>query len=235
MTETKMHKELLRIDIITALPESFESMLNSSILKIGQEKGIVSIHLHNLHDYALDKYRHIDDEPYGGGAGMIIKCQVVFDCIEKLQSERDYDEIIFLTPDGVSLEQSISNELSLKRNLIMIAGHYKGIDQRIRDNLVTREISIGDYVLSGGELPALVLTDSIVRLLPGVISDVESALEDSFMNGLLEPPQYTRPANFRTWSVPDILLKGNHAEIVKWRENEAIKKTRQIRPDLLDD
>ncbi len=227
--------EKLHLDIISAVPESMKSIIDSSIIRIAREKGIASIHIHNLHDYAKDKFRHIDDEPYGGGAGMIIKCQVVFDCVEKLQSERDYDEVIFLTPDGETLNQSTANELSLKQNIILIAGHYKGIDQRIRDHLVTREISIGDYVLSGGELPALVLADSIIRLLPGVLGDAESALEDTFMDGLLEPPQYTRPADFRGWKIPDVLLSGHRAEILKWREDQSLKKTKDRRPDLLDD
>ena len=189
--------ETIRIDIITAFTDMLESVINTSMIRIAQEKGIVNIVLHNLHDYADNKFKHIDDAPFGGGAGMLIKCQPVFACIEKLKSERDYDEIIFMAADGKTLNQSIANELSLKQNLIILAGHYKGIDQRIREELITLEISIGDYVLSGGELPALVLTDAIVRLIPGVLGDSESALEDSFMDGLLEAPFYTKPADFR--------------------------------------
>jgi tRNA (guanine37-N1)-methyltransferase len=195
----------------------------------------VVINIHNLHDFASDKFRHIDDSPFGGGAGMIIECEPVFKCIENLKSERKYDEIIYMAADGEKLTQSKANELSLKKNLIILAGHYKGIDQRIRDTLITKEISIGDYVLSGGEIPALVLTDAIVRLIPGVLGDSESALEDSFQDGLLEPPQYTRPAEFRGIKVPDILLSGNHQEISKWRQEQALQKTRNRRPDLLID
>lgn len=227
-----MNKPIIRIDLIAVIPESFDSVLNTSIIKNAREKNLVEIHVHNLHDYAEDRFRHIDDEPYGGGAGMIIKCAPVFACIEKLKSEREYDEIIYMTADGETLTQSIANELSLCKNLIILAGHYKGIDQRIRDALVTREISIGDFVLSGGELPSLVLTDAIVRLVPGVLGDAESALEDSFQDGLLEPPQYTRPSNFRDMKVPEVLLKGNHIEIKKWREEEALKKTILKRPEL---
>ncbi len=224
----------LRIDIVSAHPDSLGSILGSSIIKIARDKGIVRIALHNLHDYALDKYKHIDDTPFGGGAGMIIKCQPVFDCIEKLKRERTYDEIIYLTPDGEVFDQGIANELSLKRNIILLAGHYKGIDQRIRDHIITREISIGDYVLSGGEIPLLAVTDAIVRLIPGVLGDAESALEDSFMNGLLDCPHYTKPADFRGWKVPDVLLGGNHRIINQWRDDKAFDKTKKRRPDLLD-
>jgi len=223
----------MRIDIISAVPELMTSYIQGSIMRIAQEKRLVEIHLHNLHDYALDRFRHIDDTPYGGGAGMIIKCQPIFDCIEKLQQERAYDEIIYVCADGYPLTQTVCNELSLKQNVIILAGHYKGIDQRVRDYLVTREISIGDYVLSGGELPALVLTDAIVRLIPGVIGNAESALEDSFQNGLLEPPQYTKPSEFRGMRVPEVLLSGNHERIRQWREQQALEKTRLRRPDLL--
>ena len=226
--------EELRIDLVAAVPEIFDSTLNRSMIKIAREKGLVRIETHNLHDYAEDKYRHIDDTPFGGGAGMIIQCLPVFKCIEELRSQRKYDEIIFMTADGEKLDQSIANELSLKRNIIILAGHYKGIDQRIRDELITREISIGDFVLSGGELPALILTDAITRLIPGVLGDAESALEDSFMEGLLEPPYYTKPAEFRGMKVPGVLLRGNHSEIKKWREEKALEKTKKRRPDLLD-
>ncbi len=224
----------LRIDIVSAVPETFISVFGCSIIKNAVEKNLVDIHLHNLHDYALDKYRHIDTPPFGGGAGMLIKCQPVFDCIEKLKAEREYDEVIFMTADAPLLNQSVCNELSMKKNLIILAGHYKGIDQRIRDVLVTREISIGEFVLTGGELPAAVLTDAIVRLLPGAIGDAESALDDSYQAGLLEPPQYTRPADFRGMKVPEVLLGGNHAEISKWRMEMALEKTKKIRPELLD-
>jgi tRNA (guanine37-N1)-methyltransferase len=229
-----MSNIVMRVDLISAVPEIFSSVLQASILKIAQEKKIAEIHVHNLHDYAQDKFKHVDDEPFGGGAGMLIKCQPVFDCIEHLQRERQYDEIIFMTADGERLDQTTANELSLKKNLIILAGHYKGIDQRIRDEFVTREISIGDFVLTGGELPALVLVDSIVRLLPGVISDAESALEDSYQNGLLEPPQYTRPAKFKRRKVPDVLLGGDHKAIREWRDEMSLKKTKERRPDLFD-
>jgi len=225
--------EQLRFDIVTAFPEMFYSVINSSILKRAQEKGIVKIITHNLHDFANNKFKHIDDKPFGGGAGMLIKCQPVFDCIEKLKAERNYDEIIYVTADGELLNQTICNELSLKRNIIILTGHYKGIDQRIRDKLITREISIGDYVLTGGELPAMILIDSISRLIPGVLGDPSAALEDSFMYGLLEPPQYTRPANFRGLKVPDVLTSGNFKEIEKWKLEKALEKTKLRRPELL--
>ncbi|MFH1049629.1 MAG: tRNA (guanosine(37)-N1)-methyltransferase TrmD [bacterium] len=225
----------MRIDIITAFPDMFASVLASSILRIAQEKGLVQIHIHNLHDFADNKFRHIDDTPYGGGAGMLIKCQPVFACIEKLKSERKYDEIIYMSADGEPLKQSTANALSLCRNLIILAGHYKGIDQRIRDRLITKEISAGDYVLSGGEIPALVLTDAIVRLIPGVLGDSESALDDSFMDGLLEPPCYTKPAEFEGMKVPDVLTKGNHKDISEWKHQQALEKTKIRRPDLLEE
>jgi tRNA (guanine37-N1)-methyltransferase len=227
--------EKLHIDIVSAVPDSIRDYLNYSIIKIAKEKGLVEIELHNLHDYANNKYKRIDDYPFGGGAGMIIGCEPVFKCIENLKSQRDYDEIIYLTPDAPVLNQASSIELSLKKNLIFLAGHYKGIDQRIRDTLITKEISIGDYVLTGGELPALVLADSIIRLLPGVIGDAESALYDSFQDGLLEHPIYTRPADFRGMKVPDVLIGGNHAEIEKWKHEQALEKTKKFRPDLYKD
>lgn len=226
--------EIIRIDIITAFTDMLESVINTSILRIAREKNIAKIVLHNLHDYADNKFKHIDDSPFGGSAGMLIKCQPVFACIEKLKSERDYDEVIFMAADGESLTQNMANGLSLQRNLIILAGHYKGIDQRIRDEIITKEISIGDYVLSGGELPALVLTDAIVRLIPGVLGDSESALDDSFMDGLLEPPFYTKPADFRGLKVPEVLLGGNHKEIQKWKLEQSTEKTRKRRPDLFD-
>lgn len=223
---------MLHLDIVSAVPDSIREYLNHSIIRIAKEKGLIEIHLHNLHDYANNKYKRIDDYPFGGGAGMIIGCEPVFKCIEFLKSERDYDEIIYLTPDAPVLTQQTSIELSLKSNLLLLAGHYKGIDQRIRDTLITKEISIGDYVLTGGELPALVLADSIIRLLPGVIGDAESALYDSFQDGLLEHPIYTRPADFRGMKVPDVLLGGNHAEIEKWKHEQSFEKTKKFRPDL---
>ncbi len=223
----------MRIDIITAIPSMFESVLSSSILKIAREKDLVEYVLHNLHDYAEDRFRHIDDAPFGGGGGMIISCQPVFKCIEKLKAERNYDEIIYMSADGETLNQSIANELSMKGNIIILCGHYKGIDQRIRDTLITREISIGDYVLTGGELPAMVLIDSLIRLIPGALGDAASALGDSFQDGLLEAPYYTRPAEFRGMKVPEALLSGNHMEIEKWRHEQAYEKTRLRRPDLL--
>ena len=233
--EVTAEEELIRIDIITGFPDMFDSVFSSSIIKIGQEKNLVKIVRHNLHDYAEDKYKHIDDTPFGGGAGMLIKCQPVFDCIEGLMSKRKYDEIVYVTADGERLTQNTSNRLSLCRNIIILCGHFKGIDQRIRDTFVTMEISIGDFVLSGGELPAMVIVDSIVRLIPGVLGDMESGLEDSYMNGLLEAPNYTKPAEYRGMKVPDVLLSGNHAEIKKWREEQALSKTKARRPDLLDD
>ena len=226
---------IIRFDIISAVPETFDSVINSSILKIAKEKDIAEYNVINLHDYSSDKWGHIDDIPYGGGAGMIIKCEPVFNCIEKLKKERNYDEIIYLTPDGEKLNQTISNELSLKSNIMLLCGHYKGIDFRIREKLITREISIGDFVLSGGELPALVLIDSVVRLLPGVIGDAQSALEDSFMNNLIEAPIYTRPSDFRGQKVPEVLLNGNHALIQQWKEQKSLEMTKLKRPDLLKD
>lgn len=225
----------MRIDIIAAIPEAIESFICTSIVKIAQEKGKAQIYLHNLHDYAEDRYRHIDDYPYGGGAGMIIKCHPFFECINSLLAEREYDEIIYMTADGQPLNQIMANDLSLSKNIMILAGHYKGIDQRIRERFVTKEISIGDYVLSGGELPAAVLCDAIVRLIPGVLGDAESALEDSFQNGLLEPPQYTRPAEYDGMKVPEVLLNGNHEEIKKWRDRQSWLKTMKVRPELLKD
>lgn len=225
----------IRFDIVSAVPQLMTSFMEHSIVGRAREKGLVEIVVHNLHDYATDRFRHIDDTPYGGGAGMIIQCEPVFACIEQLMAERTYDEVIYLCPDGAVLDQSSANELSLKTNIILLAGHYKGIDQRIRDVLVTREISIGDYVLSGGELPAAILVDCVTRLIPGVISDAESLLEDSFMTGLLDAPHYTKPADFRGLLVPDVLRSGDHARIKKWRHEQALQKTRQRRPDLLDE
>ncbi len=234
-TSSSPKTELMRIDVITAVPGIIEPVLGQSILGRAQRKGIVRIVVHDLHHYGVDRHGHIDDVPYGGGAGMVIRCEPVFACIERLQAERQYDEVIYMTADGERLTQSLVNQLSLCRNLIILAGHYKGVDQRIRDVLITREISIGDYVLTGGELPALVLIDAIVRLLPGVLNDPESALEDSFQAGLLEPPIYTRPADFRGYKVPEVLLSGDHEAIRQWRYEQALRKTMERRPDLLAD
>ncbi|MEN3027306.1 MAG: tRNA (guanosine(37)-N1)-methyltransferase TrmD [Chlorobiota bacterium] len=225
----------MRIDVITALPGIIQPVIEQSILGRAQRRGIVRIVVHDLHQYGVDRHGHIDDTPYGGGPGMVIRCEPVFACIEKLQAERQYDEVIYMTADGERLTQALANRLSLCRNLIILAGHYKGVDQRIRDVLVTKEISIGDYVLTGGELPALVLIDAIVRLLPGALNDPESALEDSFQAGLLEPPIYTRPADFRGYKVPEVLLSGDHETIRQWRYEQALRKTLERRPELLAD
>ena len=225
----------MRIDILSVLPELLDSPLNYSIVKRARDKGLVEINVVNLHDFAKDKYKSVDDYAFGGGAGMVMMIEPVYKAIEKLRNERHYDEIIYTSPDGQKLTQKLANELSLKRNLIILAGHYKGIDQRIRDHLVTKEISIGDYVLSGGELPAAVITDSIVRLLPGAMSDEQSALSDSFQDDLLAPPVYTRPAEFMGWKVPDVLLSGHAANIDKWRHEQSVERTRRLRPGLMDE
>jgi tRNA (guanine37-N1)-methyltransferase len=225
----------MRIDILTVQPELLESPLNHSIVKRAKEKGLVEINIINLRDFTTDKYKSVDDYAFGGGAGMVMMIEPVFKAIEKLKSERDYDEIIYTSPDGEKLSQKIANQLSLKNNIIILAGHYKGVDHRIREHLITREISIGDYVLSGGELPAAIITDAIIRLLPGAISDEQSALSDSFQDDLLAPPVYTRPAVFNNWKVPDILLSGNTAEIDKWRHEQSLVRTRLLRPDLSED
>lgn len=223
----------MRIDILTILPELLEGPFSHSILKRAEQKGLASIHLHNIREYSLDKHRSVDDYPYGGGAGMVMMAEPIVRCIEHLQAERAYDEIIYMTPDGELLNQKVANALSLRGNLMILCGHYKGIDQRIRDRWITREISIGDYVLSGGELGAAVLTDAIVRLLPGVLNDETSALSDSFQDDLLAPPVYTRPADFRGMQVPEVLLSGNFARIDEWRHQQAVERTRQRRPELL--
>lgn len=209
--------------------------MHHSIVKRSQEKGLVEIVLHNLHDHGLGKYKQVDDTVYGGGAGMVIRCEPVFECIEALMAERKYDEIIYMCPDGELFEQSTANQLSLKKNIIILCGHYKGIDQRIRDHLITREISIGSYVLSGGEIAAAAVADAIIRLIPGVISDEESALTDSFQDNMLAPPVYTRPAEFRGWKVPEVLQSGHFAKIDEWRQEQALRITKERRPDLLDD
>ena len=224
----------MRIDIISVVPDLLISPLNESMLKRAQQKGLVEIVVHNLHDYAHDKRRTTDDYPFGGEAGMVIKCEPVFELIEKLQAERRYDEIIYTSPDGIPYNQHEANRLSMLENIIILCGHYKGIDHRIREHLITREISIGDYVLTGGELAACVIADSVVRVIPGVIGDEMSALTDSFQDNLLSAPDYTRPAEFRGWRVPDVLLSGNFAEIAKWQEEQALERTQRLRPDLLE-
>ncbi len=224
----------MRIDIISAVPPLLESPLNESLIKRARDKGIVEIVIHNLRDYGLGKYHQIDDDPFGGGAGMVLRVEPIFELIRKLQSERTYDEIIFLTPDGKTFMQGDANELSLKNNLLLLCGRYKGIDERIRQTFITKEISIGDYVLTGGELPALVVIDAIVRLLPGTIHDSESAMLDSFQTGLLDAPLYTRPAEFEGMKVPEILQSGDHEKIRTWRNEEATKRTQERRPDLLE-
>lgn len=223
----------MRFDIITVLPGLLESPFAHSILHRAQKKGLCEIHVHNLREYATNKHRSVDDYPYGGGSGMVMQIEPFANCIETLQAERSYDELIFLTPDGETFNQSTANLLSLKTNLMLLCGHYKGIDQRIRDLFVTREISIGDYVLSGGELPAAILVDAIARLIPGVLSDETSALSDSFQGELLDAPVYTRPAVWRGHRVPDVLLSGHESQINAWRHEEALSKTQQRRPDLL--
>ena len=224
----------MQIDIITSQPDLFTSVINNSIIRRAIINKYVNVNIYNIHNWAKDKFKHIDDTQYGGGSGMVIKCQPVFDCINELKSKNKYDEIIYMTPDATKLTQDNVNKLSLLNNIIILCGHYKGIDQRIRDELITMEISIGDYVLTGGELPAMVLLDSVVRLLPGVLSDIESALTDSFMDGLLEAPIYTKPAIYNGLEVPDVLLSGNHQNIKKWRQEKSYSKTKLIRPDLLD-
>jgi tRNA (guanine37-N1)-methyltransferase len=224
----------MRIDILTILPKLFDGPFSDSILKRAQEKGHVSIHLHNIRDYSTDKHKNVDDYQYGGGAGMVMRIEPIAACIDQLKAERTYDEIIYMTPDGELLEQGISNQLSIKGNLMILCGHYKGVDDRIRQNYITKEISIGSYVLSGGELAAAVLVDSIVRLIPGVLNDETSALTDSFQDQLLSPPVYTRPPVYNGWSVPDVLLSGNSQEIDRWREEQALERTKSRRPDLLD-
>jgi len=224
----------MRIDIITVLPELLESPLRHSIMKRAQEKGLLEVQIHNLRNWAVNEYGQVDDYQYGGGAGMVMMCEPLARAIEDLFLQRCYDEVIYLTPDGEMLNQKIANSISLKENIIMICGHYKGIDERIRTHFVTKEISIGDYVLSGGELAAAVLVDSIGRLLPGVLNDETSALFDSFQDNLLAPPVYTRPEDFRGWKVPDALLSGNHRLIEEWRAEQAIRRTKERRPGLLE-
>lgn len=224
----------MRIDILTLLPRLLDGPFADSILERAQEKGICEIHIHNIRDYSTNKQKQADDYQFGGGAGMVMLIQPIDDLITKLKSEREYDEIIYLTPDGERLEQKTCNALSLKKNIMLLCGHYKGVDQRVRDHFITREISIGDYVLSGGELAAAVLVDSIVRLIPGAMNDETSALSDSFQDNLLAPPVYTRPADYKGWKVPEVLLSGNFAKIDEWRMEQSLAKTKERRPDLLE-
>jgi len=224
----------MRIDIISIFPDFFKNAFDYSIVKKAMQKKLVSIKIHNLRDHTKNKQKSIDDYPFGGGAGMVMNIEPIFNCITSLKKERHYDEIIYLSPDGKTLNQEISNELSLKDNIILLCGHYKGVDHRVREHLITKEISIGDYVLTGGEMPAAILADSIIRLIPGVISDETSALTDSFQDNLLAPPTYTRPADFRGWKVPEILLSGDLKKINSWKDQESLKRTENIRPDLLD-
>ncbi|MDE6308640.1 MAG: tRNA (guanosine(37)-N1)-methyltransferase TrmD [Muribaculaceae bacterium] len=223
----------MRIDILTVLPEMLESPLNCSILKRAQDKGLAEIHVHNLRDWTTNRYRKVDDYPFGGEAGMVMQIEPVDRAITELKSQRDYDEVIFTAPDGDVLNQSMANEMSMLHNIIILCGHYKGIDHRIREHLITREISIGDYVLTGGELPAVIITDAIVRLIPGAIGDEQSALTDSFQDNLLAPPIYTRPATYKGWDVPEILLSGHQAKIDAWRHEQSVERTKRLRPDLL--
>lgn len=224
----------MRIDILTVLPEILESPLNCSILKRAQDKGLAEIVVHNLRDYTTNRYRKVDDYPFGGEAGMVMQIEPIDRAISALKEQRDYDDVIFTSPDGETFDQPMANSLSLSQNLIILCGHYKGIDYRIREHLITREISVGDYVLTGGEIPAVIITDAIVRLIPGAIGDEQSALSDSFQDNLLAPPVYTRPAEYKGWRVPDILLSGHQARIDDWRHEQSLERTRRLRPDLLE-
>jgi tRNA (guanine37-N1)-methyltransferase len=223
----------MRIDIITILPDMLTGFFEESIMARAQKKGLAEIHLHNLRDYTLDKWNRVDDYPYGGFAGMVMQCEPIDRCISALKADRDYDEVIFTSPDGEKFDQKMANDLSLKGNLIILCGHYKGIDQRVRDHLITKEVSIGDFVLTGGELAAAVMADAIVRLIPGAISDEQSALSDCFQDDLLAAPIYTRPREYKGWKVPDILLSGNEAKIKQWEMDQALSRTKALRPDLL--
>jgi tRNA (guanine37-N1)-methyltransferase len=225
----------MRIDIITVLPELLDGPLNNSILKRAQDKGLAEIVVHNLRDFTLDKHRRVDDYPFGGEAGMVMQIEPVDRAISYLKSQRDYDEVIFTSPDGDLFDQPMANSLSMLNNIIILCGHYKGIDYRIREHLITREISIGDYVLTGGEMPAAIIADAIVRLIPGAIGDEQSALSDSFQDNLLAPPVYTRPAEYKGWRVPDVLLSGHQRKIDEWKHEQAVERTRRLRPGLLDE
>ena len=224
----------MRIDIITVVPEVLKSPFEASIMKRSIEKGLVSVHFHNLREYTTNNYKQVDDYQFGGGAGMVLMIEPIDKCITKLKSQRHYDEVIYMTPDGDCLDQKIANQFSLKENIIILCGHYKGVDQRVRDHFITREISVGDYVLSGGELGALVLCDAVIRLIPGVLGNETSALTDSFQDGLLAPPIYTRPAEYKGWKVPEVLTSGNFGKIESWREEQAYQHTKNRRPDLLE-
>ena len=224
---------IMRIDIITVLPEMLEGFLHEGILARAEKKGLATICLHNLRDYTLDKWRRVDDYPFGGQAGMVMQIEPIDRAITALKAERDYDEVIFVSPDGEQFNQHVANDLSMKKNIIILAGHYKGVDQRVRDHLITREISVGDYVLTGGELPAAIISDAIVRLVPGVISDDQSALSDCYQDDMLAAPIYTRPREYKGWKVPDILLSGNEAKIRQWEFDQAMERTKRLRPDLL--
>lgn len=223
----------MRIDLITVLPEMLEAPLNCSILKRAQDKGLATIVVHNLRDYTTNRYRKVDDYPFGGEAGMVMQIEPIDRAISALKAERDYDEVIFTSPDGRQFDQKMANSMSMLNNIIILCGHYKGVDQRVRDHLITKEISIGDYVLTGGELPAAIITDAIVRLIPGAIGDEQSALSDSFQDNLLEPPIYTRPAVYKGWEVPPILLSGHEAKIDEWRHEQSLERTARLRPDLI--
>ena len=225
----------MRVDIITLFTGMFQGPFDYSIVKRSIDKGYLDIHLHDLRDFSTDKYRSVDDYPYGGGAGMVMMIEPIYHCIQNLKSEREYDEVIFLTPDGELFDQKMANYLSLQQNIILLCGHYKGVDERVREHLVTREISIGNYVLSGGEMAAVVMVDSIARLIPGVLGDESSALSDSFQDDLLSPPVYTRPADFMGWKVPDILLSGHEKKIREWRNQQSLQRTQHRRPGLLED
>lgn len=224
----------MRIDLLTVVPELLEPFFNYSIMKRARDKGLVEVHIHNLRDYTTSRHRKVDDYPFGGEAGMVMQIQPIDACITSLKKERDYDEVIFTSPDGEQFSQPMANTLSLLNNIIILCGHYKGVDWRVREHLITKEISIGDYVLTGGELPAAVIADAVVRLVPGVIGDEQSALSDSFQDGLLAPPVYSRPAEYNGWRVPDILLSGHEAKIAEWRYEQALERTRLLRPDLLE-
>ncbi len=224
----------MRIDIITVLPEMLEGFVHESILARAQKKGLAEIHLHNLRDYTNDKWRRVDDYPYGGFAGMVMQIEPIDRCISPLKAERNYDEVIFTTPDGEQFDQHLANDLSLKQNLIILCGHYKGIDQRVRDHLITKEISVGDYVLTGGELAAAIISDAVVRIVPGVVGDEQSALSDCFQDDMLSAPIYTRPAEYKGWRVPDILLSGNEAKIKDWEIEQSYERTLKLRPDLIE-
>ncbi|MDE0597701.1 MAG: tRNA (guanosine(37)-N1)-methyltransferase TrmD [Dokdonia donghaensis] len=225
----------MRIDIITVVPELLKSPFEASIMQRSIAKGLVEVQFHNLRDYTDTKYKQVDDYQFGGGAGMVMQIEPIDKCISKLKSERDYDEVIYMTPDGETLDQGMANTLSLKGNIIILCGHYKGVDQRVRDHFITKEISIGDYVLSGGELGALILCDAVIRLIPGVLGNETSALADSFQDGLLAPPIYTRPADYKGWKVPEILTSGNTPKVEEWREEQAYIRTKERRPDLLEE